>query len=68
MKELKKEIIEELSGNIPQEKLLDIEKYINDGKYRWAYEEMEKLKYSKTWKPTSSFLSLLEKFWWTYAN
>ena len=68
MKELKYEIIDELRGKIPAEQLLEIEKNINEEKYRWAFEDMEKLKSSKQWSPTQKFLNLLEKFWWEYAN
>lgn len=68
MEEIKDKIIDELRGRVPDEKVDEIQTLIIQEKYRWAFDELQKLKSYGEWRPTEQFLHLLEKFWWTYAN
>ena len=68
MAEIKEKIIDELKGNVPDEVVNEIQKLIIQEKYRWAFDNLQKLKESKDWQPTEKFLYLLEKFWWTYTK
>ena len=60
---LKYELPEDMSDDAEQIKLL-----LKLGKYRAAYIILERLKYSSKWTPTERYLSLIEEFWWEYAN
>lgn len=68
MEEIRDKIIDELRGNVSDEVVNEIQELIMQGKYRWAFADLQKIKESKDWQPTENFLHLLEKFWWTYAN
>ena len=68
MSEIKDEIIAELDGNIPEELLITISKLIDEKKYRLAFIQLNKIKESSEWIASQRYLTLLEKFWWTYAN
>ena len=69
--DIEKEIIDVLKKELPPKLISQvdvIENFIEEKKFRAAYMEMYNLKKNNTWTPTIKFLSLLEKFWWLYAN
>lgn len=68
MKEVKEKIIDELRGNVSDDTVNKIEMLIKQERYRWAFDDLQKIKESKQWQPTEEYLFLLEKFWWLYAN
>ncbi len=68
MDEIKNEIIAELKGTVPNEIVLSIEKLLEVKKYRIAFLKLDEIKKSSKWKVSQRYLSLLEQFWWTYAN
>ncbi len=70
-KNIKRELLELLKQELPENMSEDakrIKTLIELGKYRAAYIILEELKCSSKWTPTEKYLSLMEDFWWKYAN
>lgn len=71
MENLAPQIIRLLRTELPSSLLQsveEIEMLIKQEEYRQAYLKMYEITKSPLWVPTSEYLQLMEKFWWSYAN